>query len=86
MLWIEHCELLDQSVASFRKALDLVSRHGFQVWDAVILAASAEAGAAVLLSEDMQHGFIWDGVTIVNPFVLSEEELLQLTSTQSTMH
>ena len=85
-MWMEQCEPLGVSTASFRKALELVIRNGFQIWDAVILSASSEAGAAVLLSEDMQHGFNWGGVTVVNPFVLSEPELLQLTSTQSTMH
>jgi predicted nucleic acid-binding protein len=85
-MWMEQCKPLDMSAVSFGKALNLVSRRGFQIWDALILAASSEGGAAVLLSEDMQHGFTWGGVTIVNPFVLSEQELLQLTSTQWTMH
>jgi hypothetical protein len=28
------------------------------------------------LSEDLQHGFTWGGVTIVNPFVSPRHELL----------
>jgi predicted nucleic acid-binding protein len=51
-----------------RRAFLLSSLHQFQTYDAIILAAAAQAGCDVLYSEDMQTGFIWDGVEIVNPF------------------
>lgn len=54
--------------AVVRDALMLATNHRIQVFDAIILAASAEAGCQMLLSEDMQDGFVWRGVTIVNPF------------------
>lgn len=76
--WLAQSEALPMSVEAFQKACELVERHSLQVCDAVILAASAEAEASVLLSEDMQHGFRWKGVTIVNPFNLSLKELLSL--------
>jgi predicted nucleic acid-binding protein len=47
---------------------DLAARHNFQTYDAVILACAARAGCEILYSEDMQHGFEWEGVRIVNPF------------------
>jgi len=50
------------------RAGDLVTDHKLNVWDAVIFAASAEAGSRLLLSEDMQDGFSWGGVTLINPF------------------
>ena len=34
----------------------------------MILAAAAEAGADVLLSDDLQEGFTWRGLTVCNPF------------------
>lgn len=49
-------------------AADLVVDHKLQYWDAMIVSAAAEAGCALLLSEDMQHGFVTRGLTIVNPF------------------
>lgn len=58
-------------------ARDLISNHDFQVWDSIILAASAEASADILISEDMQDGFTWRGVTIVNPFLSEPSPLLQ---------
>jgi predicted nucleic acid-binding protein len=33
-----------------------------------VLAAAAEAGCRLLLSEDLQDGFTWQGVTVTNPF------------------
>ena len=51
----------------FRNALGLVAEHKLQFWDSLILAVAAEAGCSLLLSEDMQHGFVWQGLTSVNP-------------------
>ena len=50
-------------------AFSLAARHNFQTYDAIILAAAAEADCDTLYSEDMQHGFVWRGVEIVNPFL-----------------
>ncbi len=50
------------------EAFDLASKHGLQTYDAIILAAAAQAGCDILYSEDMQHGFEWNGVLVLNPF------------------
>jgi predicted nucleic acid-binding protein len=83
--WFAQSEALPVSVEAFRTACGLVERHSFQVWDAIVLAASAEAEASVLLSEDMHHGFRWGGVIVINPFNLSSKELLALFPPQ-TLH
>jgi predicted nucleic acid-binding protein len=57
-------------------ALELSSDHGLQIWDALIVSVCAESRCRVLLSEDMQHGFAWGGVTIVNPFTHPEHPRL----------
>jgi predicted nucleic acid-binding protein len=49
-------------------ATDLVVDHKLQFWDALIVTAAAEADCTLLLSEDMQHGFVTRGLTIINPF------------------
>lgn len=48
-------------------AADLVVDHKLQYWDALIVTAAADAGCVLLLSEDMQHGFVRRGLVIVNP-------------------
>ena len=37
-------------------------------WDALILEAAVEAGAATVYSEDLQAGVAYRGVTVVDPF------------------
>jgi predicted nucleic acid-binding protein len=55
--------------AIINKAAELARAHRFQFWDCVVCAASAQAGAKVLLTEDMQDGRILDGLTLMNSFV-----------------
>lgn len=55
--------------ASFTGALDLAADYKLQFWDSLILSTAANAGCALLLSEDMQDGFTVRGVTIANPFL-----------------
>jgi predicted nucleic acid-binding protein len=50
-------------------AIDLHRLNGFSYYDALVLRMAKEAGCRILLSEDMQHGQVVDGVRIVNPFV-----------------
>lgn len=50
------------------RALGLCKRYGFSIWDGLIVAAAAEAGCSKLLTEDLQHGQILEGLRIENPF------------------
>lgn len=61
---------------SFAAALDLATTHKLQFWDALIVSTAADAGCAMLISEDMQHGFAWRGVTVVDPFCQDGRERL----------
>jgi predicted nucleic acid-binding protein len=72
--WLELCIPVAVTPKVFRAATSLVAEHDFQMWDAVIVASGAEAGATYLLSEDMQHGFGWSNIVILNPFILSNAE------------
>jgi predicted nucleic acid-binding protein len=50
------------------EALDLVRDHRIAFWDALMCATASRAGLDYLLSEDMQDGRRFGGLTIVNPF------------------
>ena len=50
-------------------AIAFAERHRLQFWDALIWQASVKGRAAILLTEDMQHGFNADGMRAVNPFL-----------------
>jgi predicted nucleic acid-binding protein len=41
------------------------------------LSAASQAGCRLLLSEDLQEGFTWAGVTVVNPFSSPRHALLE---------
>jgi predicted nucleic acid-binding protein len=74
--WRSAYALVETSPDVLLAALDLTVRR-FSIWDAVILCAAAEADCHLLLSEDMQDGFVWRGVTIVNPFAKSKHPQLE---------
>ena len=57
----------NSSITTLAAALDLVVAHKLQTWDALIVSAAAEAECSILLSEDMQDGFVVRGLTVVNP-------------------
>lgn len=76
MAWADSFIIADSSWSAFQSALDLVVDHRFQVWDALIMAVAAENHCRLLLSEDLQSGFIWRGVTVVNPFASPTSPLL----------
>jgi hypothetical protein len=42
--------------------------HRLQLWDSLIMAVAAEKHCRIILTEDLQNGFIWRGLTVINPF------------------
>jgi predicted nucleic acid-binding protein len=58
------------------RAADLAAVHQLGIWDSIIIAVAAEIGCDLLLSEDLQNGFSWAGVTVVNPFAVPRHPLL----------
>ena len=74
--WRDAFSLIETSAEVMLAAADLATDHQLSIWDAVILSATAEAGCRLLLSEDLQEGFTWKGVTVTNPFAPEKHELL----------
>jgi predicted nucleic acid-binding protein len=73
---IDSFELAETTPEVLVQAVDLVVDHHLTIWDAIILCAAFSAGCRLLLSEDMQDGFTWAGVTVVNPFAAERHPLL----------
>ena len=67
--WQETFTSIETSSGVLAAAIDLATGHNLGIWDSIILSASAAAGCRFLLSEDLQDGFTWNGVTVVNPFL-----------------
>lgn len=66
--WADAFAVGDSSRQAMAAAFDLVADHGLHVWDALILSVAAEQKCRLLLSEDLQNGFTWRGVTVADPF------------------
>lgn len=66
------CTVLPLTPGTHDRGLGLARAHGLAVYDAMIVAAALEAGCSTLMTEDMQHGRVFDGqLTVCNPFTVS---------------
>jgi predicted nucleic acid-binding protein len=68
LAWADAYPVADTTPAVMLEAMELVTAHRLALWDSVMLAVAAQADCRMLLSEDMQDGFTWRGVTVRNPF------------------
>jgi len=75
--WRDAFSVVPTSPEILLAAADLASDHQLGIWDAVILSATAHAGCRLLLSQDLQDGFTWAGVTVVDPFASQPHPLLR---------
>jgi predicted nucleic acid-binding protein len=62
------CIVKPVDIETHQLGLDVAERHGFSIYDALIVAAAVRAGCAVLYTEDLQHGRMIEKLQIKNPF------------------
>ena len=62
-------DVVEPVAADILAAIDFHRLHGFSYWDALVLHCARKSCCRILLTEDMQHGQVIDGVKIVNPFL-----------------
>jgi predicted nucleic acid-binding protein len=74
--WHDTFTVIETSAEIVLAAADLATAHQIGIWDAVIVSAASQAGCRLLLSEDLQQGFTWGGVTVVDPFASPRHALL----------
>ena len=65
----DRLQVVEPKVADILGAIDIHRLYGFSFWDSLILCCAKQSGCRILLSEDMQHGQVIEGVRIVNPFL-----------------
>lgn len=58
------------TVPVLQAALAVKERHGLSYWDSAILAAARVAGCREVWSEDLAHDRDYDGLRVVNPFLV----------------
>jgi predicted nucleic acid-binding protein len=64
-------------------ALEAVRAHRLAFWDAMLWASARRAGVRHLLTEDLQDGFVLQGVTFINPFNQENDQLIDELLPQS---
>lgn len=65
---------LPVSLALHQNAVEIAEKHGFAIYDALVIAAALDAGCATLYSEDFRDGQKIEGkLTIRNPFTTSSK-------------
>ena len=75
--WRDTFPVAETTSEAMLAATDLATDHQLGIWDAVILAVASQAGCRLLLTEDLQDGFTWGGVTVVSPFASPRHALLE---------
>lgn len=68
LLLVEHpCQAMDAELVLHAHRLH--QRYRIHGWDAPILAAAVRLGCTHLISEDFSHQQVYEGITVINPFL-----------------
>jgi predicted nucleic acid-binding protein len=76
LAWHDSFPTGSTTVSAAIDAVELATDHRLDIFDSIIISVAAEVGCRFLLSEDMQDGFTWRGLTVVNPFAAEQHPLL----------
>ena len=68
LAWHDASFVIETTSSVLLEAMDVATTHKYSLWDSIMLAAAAQAGCRVLLSEDLHPGFVWRGVEVRRPF------------------
>jgi len=68
LVLLEELNVVQQSPALIRRAVEIKAAYQISFWDACIIAAAEYAKCSVILSEDMNAGQFYSGIAMQNPF------------------
>jgi predicted nucleic acid-binding protein len=57
--------------ALLQRGREVIRRYGLSWWDGLVVAAAQAQGCSLLLSEDLQDGAAYGGVSVRSPFTLA---------------
>ena len=77
LAWQDAYAVADTSEPVLRSAAELSAGGQLGIWDSVILSVASASGCRLLLSQDLQNGFTWNGVTVADPFAPVKNDLLE---------
>lgn len=62
-------EVITPEPAAVLLASEMQERHQLSFWDAMILTAAIQGNAELLLTEDLNHGQMIEGILVQNPLL-----------------
>jgi len=62
-------QVVDTSVPLVLRGIDIQKENRISFWDAMIIAAAGASNCTTILSEDLSHDTIIEGIHIKNPFL-----------------
>jgi len=68
--------------ALLRRGREIELRYRLSWWDCLVVGAAQLQGCIVLLTEDLQDGAVYGGVTVRSPFTVAVEEAAALYAVQ----
>jgi len=68
LVLLEELNVIQQSPALIRRAVEIKAAYQVSFWDACIIAAAEHARCHCILSEDMNAGQFYSGIVMQNPF------------------
>ena len=60
--------VLPQDEETIRRAVEVHATYGLRFWDGMMVAAAERGGCGRILSEDLNNGQTYFGVSVQNPF------------------
>jgi len=67
--WRGHAPIVED----VNQAIAIHRRYAISFWDAMIIRSAAQLGCAMLWSEDLNGGQVYEGVRVINPFAEPEK-------------
>lgn len=61
-------QLVINNFDTIERAIDIQIINKISFWDSLIISSAKQANCSFLLSEDLSHGQLIDGVRVVSPF------------------
>ncbi len=68
---------LEISTLLIESSLDILEQYGYSWWDTLVISSALFLDCTYLLSEDMQHEQQIANLTIINPFLIDSDAMLQ---------
>jgi len=68
LVLLEELNVIQQSPALIRRAVEIKATYQINFWDACVIAAAEHAKCSVILSEDLNAGQFYSGIVMQSPF------------------